>query len=85
MGQMNDQGLTIVYEDNHLLVINKPAGMLVQGDETGDKPLVDICKEYIAEKYNKPGAAFLGVVHRLDRPVNGDASHGRFEVQCLAG
>ncbi len=63
--------IEVVYEDNHLLAINKPAGLLVQGDETGDKPLVEIAKEYIKEKLQKPGAVFLGVVHRLDRPVSG--------------
>jgi 23S rRNA pseudouridine1911/1915/1917 synthase len=61
----------VIYEDNHLLVVNKPSGVLVQGDETGDKALVDYCKDYIKEKYNKPGAVFLGVVHRIDRPVSG--------------
>lgn len=60
-----------LYEDNHLLIVNKPAGYLVQGDHTGDKTLLDYCKEYIAEKYNKPGAVFLHPVHRLDRPVSG--------------
>lgn len=64
-------GFTVLYEDNHLLVVNKDAGILVQGDETGDEPLVDRCKRYIKEKYNKPGEVFLGVVHRLDRPVSG--------------
>jgi len=63
--------LTVLYEDNHLLAINKPAGVLVQGDDTGDEPLVEICKKYIKEKYKKPGEVFLGVVHRLDRPVSG--------------
>lgn len=63
--------LEILYEDNHLLIINKSAGVLVQGDATGDKPLVELCKEYIKEKYQKPGEVFLGVVHRLDRPVSG--------------
>ncbi|MBA4145646.1 MAG: RNA pseudouridine synthase [Cytophaga sp.] len=63
--------LKVVFEDNHLLVINKESGVLVQGDATGDKPLVEIGKEYIKEKYDKPGAVFLGVVHRLDRPVSG--------------
>ncbi len=63
--------LDVLYEDNHLIVINKTSGMLVQGDETGDKPLVEVCKDYIKEKYNKPGEVFLGVVHRLDRPVSG--------------
>jgi len=61
----------ILFEDNHLLVINKPAGILVQGDATGDVPLVEVGKEYIKKKYDKPGAVFLGVVHRLDRPVSG--------------
>ncbi len=61
----------VLYEDNHLLVVNKPAGVLVQGDETGDVPLVELCKKYIKEKYKKPGEVFLGVVHRLDRPVSG--------------
>ena len=62
---------TIIYEDNHLLVVNKASGVLVQGDVTGDIPLVELCKRYISEKYKKPGAVFLGVVHRLDRPVSG--------------
>lgn len=62
---------TVLYEDNHLLVVNKPAGMLVQGDATGDKPLVELAKDYIGKKYNKPGAVFCGVVHRIDRPVSG--------------
>lgn len=62
---------TVIYEDNHLLIVNKAAGYLVQGDATGDTPLVELCKEYIKEKYQKPGAVFLGVVHRLDRPVSG--------------
>lgn len=61
----------VLHEDNHLLAVNKAAGVLVQGDETGDVPLVDLCKKYIKEKYNKPGEVFLGVVHRLDRPVSG--------------
>lgn len=62
---------SVLYEDNHLLVVNKTAGVLVQGDSTGDRPLVDLCKDYIKEKFQKPGAVFLGVVHRLDRPVSG--------------
>ncbi|MCW5910144.1 MAG: RluA family pseudouridine synthase [Cyclobacteriaceae bacterium] len=61
----------ILYEDNHLLAINKLAGVLVQGDSTGDVPLVELGKDYIKQKYGKPGAVFLGVVHRLDRPVSG--------------
>lgn len=61
----------VIYEDNHLLVVNKASGILVQGDITGDVPLVELCKEYIGNKYQKPGAVFLGVVHRIDRPVSG--------------
>ena len=61
----------VLYEDNHLLIVNKAAGILVQGDITEDTPLVDLCKEYIGLKYEKPGAVFLGVVHRIDRPVSG--------------
>lgn len=63
--------LEVLFEDNHLLAINKPAGVLVQGDETGDTPLVEDAKAYIKRKYQKPGDVFLGVVHRLDRPVSG--------------
>lgn len=61
----------VMYEDNHLLVVNKPAGMLVQGDITGDIPLSEHAKEYIAEKYNKTGKVFCGTPHRIDRPVSG--------------
>ncbi|CAM3382967.1 RluA family pseudouridine synthase [Aequorivita lipolytica] len=60
-----------MFEDNHLIVINKRPGDIVQGDKTGDMPLSEVVKEYIAEKYNKPGAVYLGVVHRLDRPTSG--------------
>ena len=63
--------LQILHEDNHLIVVNKRVGDLVQGDKTGDKPLSDVVKEYIKDKYNKPGEVFLGVVHRLDRPTSG--------------
>jgi len=63
--------LQILHEDNHLIVINKRVGDIVQGDKTGDKPLSDVVKEYLKEKYNKPGEVFLGVVHRLDRPTTG--------------
>ena len=63
--------LQVLYEDNHLIVVNKRAGDIVQGDKTGDRPLSEIVKEYIAEKFNKPGKVFLGVVHRLDRPTSG--------------
>jgi 23S rRNA pseudouridine1911/1915/1917 synthase len=61
----------ILYEDNHLLIVNKEPGEIVQGDKTGDEPLVESLKSYIKVKYNKPGEVFLGVVHRLDRPVSG--------------
>ncbi|MDX2303901.1 MAG: RluA family pseudouridine synthase [Microscillaceae bacterium] len=61
----------VIYEDNHLLIVNKPSGLLVQADQTGDKTLTDWAKEYIKEKYDKPGEVFLGVPHRLDRPVSG--------------
>lgn len=63
--------LQVLYEDNHLIVINKRVGDIVQGDKTGDQPLSDVVKEYIKEKYNKPGEVYLGVVHRLDRPTTG--------------
>ena len=61
----------ILYEDNHLLAVNKPAATLVQGDQTGDTSLVDYVKEFLRIKYNKPGDAYVGLVHRLDRPVSG--------------
>jgi len=67
----NKDNLQILYEDNHIIIVNKRAGDIVQGDKTGDKPLSDVVKEYIAEKYNKPGNVYLGVVHRLDRPTTG--------------
>lgn len=63
--------LDVLYEDNHLIAINKKSGDIVQGDKTGDKPLSELVKDYIKEKFQKPGAAFLGVVHRIDRPVTG--------------
>ncbi|WP_299528754.1 RluA family pseudouridine synthase [uncultured Lutibacter sp.] len=63
--------LSVLFEDNHFIIINKQSGDIVQGDKTGDTPLSDIVKEYIKEKYNKPGNVFLGVVHRLDRPTTG--------------
>jgi 23S rRNA pseudouridine1911/1915/1917 synthase len=65
------QNLQVLYEDNHIIVVNKRVGDIVQGDKTGDKPLSDVVKEYIKDKYNKPGEVFLGVVHRLDRPTTG--------------
>ena len=63
--------LEVLYEDNHIIVVNKKAGDLVQGDKTGDKPLGEFIKSYLREKYNKPGNIFCGVIHRLDRPVSG--------------
>ena len=67
----NSKNIEILFEDNHIIVINKKTGDLVQGDKTGDAPLSDILKEYIKRKYNKPGNVYLGVVHRLDRPTTG--------------
>ena len=67
----NKNNLQVIHEDNHLIVVNKRVGDIVQGDKTGDKPLSEIVKEYIKDKYNKPGEVFLGVVHRLDRPTTG--------------
>lgn len=61
----------VLYEDNHLIIVNKPVGLLTQGDSTGDKTLADFVKEYIKEKYKKPGDVFLGIPHRIDRPVSG--------------
>ena len=63
--------MTVVYEDNHIIVVNKTASEIVQGDKTGDTPLSETVKQYLKEKYNKPGNVFLGVTHRLDRPVSG--------------
>ena len=63
--------MNVIYEDNHIIVVNKESGEIVQGDKTGDAPLSDIVKAYIKEKYRKPGNVFLGVTHRLDRPVSG--------------
>ena len=67
----NKDNLQILHEDNHIIVVNKRVGDIVQGDKTGDKPLSEVVKEYIKEKYQKPGEVFLGVVHRLDRPTTG--------------
>lgn len=63
--------MKVVYEDNHIIIVSKRSGEIVQGDKTGDEPLSETVKQYIKEKYQKPGAVFLGVVHRLDRPVSG--------------
>jgi 23S rRNA pseudouridine1911/1915/1917 synthase len=67
----NKKNLQVLYEDNHIIVINKRVGDIVQGDKTGDKPLSEVVKEYIKIKFNKPGEVFLGVIHRLDRPTTG--------------
>ena len=68
---MKNEILKVLYEDNHLIVVYKPAGVLVQGDASGAISLMDIVKNYLKEKYGKPGDVFLGLVHRLDRPVSG--------------
>ncbi|MBL3656999.1 RluA family pseudouridine synthase [Fulvivirga sediminis] len=67
----------VLFEDNHLLIVNKPGGVLVQADKTGDVTLAEHAKDYIKEKYNKPGDVFLGVIHRLDRPVSGAVTLAR--------
>ncbi|WP_299275044.1 RluA family pseudouridine synthase [uncultured Psychroserpens sp.] len=67
----NKTNLQVLYEDNHIIIVNKRAGDIVQGDKTGDMPLSDVVKAYIKDKYNKPGNVYLGVVHRLDRPTTG--------------
>ena len=67
----NKDNLQVLYEDNHIIIVNKRAGDIVQGDKTGDTPLSDVAKAYIKYKYNKPGNVYLGVVHRLDRPTTG--------------
>lgn len=80
MGQRNDKKKFVgkpkakfhpIYEDNHLLIVNKEPGVLTQGDKTGDDSLVELCKQYIKEKYEKPGQVFMGLVNRIDRPVSG--------------
>ena len=63
--------MQVLYEDNHIIIVNKAPGEIVQGDKTGDTPLSETVKAYLKEKYNKPGNVFLGVAHRLDRPVSG--------------
>lgn len=63
--------LQVLYEDNHLIAVNKPANVLVHGDQTGDRTLADMVKSYIKDRYHKPGEVFLGVIHRLDRPASG--------------
>ena len=63
--------MTVVYEDNHIIVVNKTSSEIAQGDKTGDTPLSEMVQQYLKEKYNKPGNVFIGVTHRLDRPVSG--------------
>lgn len=67
----NKDNLEVLYEDNHIIIANKKPGDIVQGDKTGDKPLSEVVKSFLKEKYNKPGNVYLGVVHRLDRPTSG--------------
>lgn len=67
----NAKNLQVLFEDNHIIAVNKRPGDIVQGDKTGDKPLSEVVKSYLKDKYNKPGNVFLGVVHRLDRPTSG--------------
>ncbi|TBW26669.1 RluA family pseudouridine synthase [Gramella sp. KN1008] len=67
----NKDNLEVLYEDNHIIIVNKRPGDIVQGDKTGDKPLSEVVKSFLKEKYNKPGNVYLGVVHRLDRPTSG--------------
>lgn len=74
---MEKANLAVLYEDNHIIIVNKHSSDLVQGDGTGDEPLDDIVRSYIKEKYNKQGDVFLGVVHRLDRPVSGCVVYAR--------
>ena len=68
---MKFQSSDILFEDNHLIIVNKRCGVLVQGDRTGDTPLIELVKEYIKNKYDKTGNVFLGLVNRIDRPVSG--------------
>jgi 23S rRNA pseudouridine1911/1915/1917 synthase len=70
-GKSNSNDIKIIFEDNHLLVVEKPPNMLTQGDQTGDEDLLTALKEYIRQKYDKPGNVYLGLVHRLDRPAGG--------------
>jgi 23S rRNA pseudouridine1911/1915/1917 synthase len=68
---MSSTSIQVLYEDNHLIAVNKVGGLLVQGDKTGDPTLIDLVKAYLVNTYNKPGEAFLGVIHRIDRPTSG--------------
>ena len=70
-GNEHVKKMTVLYEDNHIIIVNKAPGEIVQSDKTGDKPLSEAVKEYLKVKYNKPGNVFCGVTHRLDRPTSG--------------
>ena len=72
----------ILFEDNHLIVINKKAGELVQGDKTGDTPLLESVKAFLKKKYNKQGSTYLGLVHRLDRPTSGVVLFAKSSKVC---
>lgn len=71
LGNMKISDLQVIYEDNHLIAVNKPAGVLVHGDHTEDITLIDVVKQFVKVRYKKPGEVFLGLVHRIDRPVSG--------------
>ena len=71
MRKKRTKGLEVIFEDNHLLAVNKPSGILVQGDKTGDQPISEQAKEYLIRQYEKTGEAFIGVPHRIDRPTSG--------------
>ena len=73
----------ILYEDNHLIVVNKRVGELVQGDDTGDRTLADDVKEYLKVTYNKPGNVYLGIPHRLDRPTSGIVVYAKTEKALI--
>ena len=77
MPQSTAENLRVIYEDNHLLIVNKRASDLVQGDESGDEPLIEVVRKYIRDKYNKPGNVYVGGIHRLDRPVSGIVIFGK--------
>ena len=70
-GKSSQMNLKVIYEDNHIIVVEKPVNIPSQGDKTGDEDMLTIIKQYIKEKYNKPGEVYLGLVHRLDRPTGG--------------
>lgn len=79
--------IKVIYEDNHLLVVEKPVNILSQGDNTNDKDMVNLLKDYIKKKYNKPGNVYIGLIHRLDRPVGGVmvfAKHQKQHLDCLS-